>query len=119
MSCNSSRSAATTACTRGSASFKQPIDLTNFADRIIRGLASNLKELGVDDLVIQRMLRHGDVGTTRKSYIKVRNMKVEDAMRQLTQAFEALYRFCTASGAAKAGKLMKTCLLYTSDAADE
>ena len=88
-----------------------PIDLTNFADRIIkpalkksglkwygwhayrRGLASNLKELGIDDLVIQRILRHGDVGTTQKSYIKVRNMRVEDAMRQLAQAFEA----CTAS----------------------
>ena len=54
-----------------------------------RGLASNLKELGVDDLVIQRILRHGDVGTTQKSYIKVRNMKVENAMRQLAEAFEA------------------------------
>jgi integrase len=88
-----------------------PTDLTNLADRVIkpalkksglkwygwhayrRGLASNLKELGIDDLVIQRILRHGDVGTTRKSYIKVRNMKVEDAMRQLAQAFEA----CTGS----------------------
>jgi phosphatidylglycerol:prolipoprotein diacylglycerol transferase len=37
-----------------------------------RGFASNLKELGIDDLVIQRILRHGDVGTTQKSYIKVR-----------------------------------------------
>ena len=37
-------------------------------------------------------MRHGDVGTTRKSYIKVRNIKVEDAMRQLADAFEA----CTA-----------------------
>jgi integrase len=88
-----------------------PIDLTNFADRAVkpvlrksglkwygwhayrRGLATNLKELGIDDLVIQRILRHGDVGTTRKSYIKVRNMKVEEAMRQLAQAYEA----CTAS----------------------
>jgi hypothetical protein len=84
-----------------------PVDLTNFADRIIkpalkksglkwygwhayrRGLATNLKELGIDDLVIQRLLRHGDVGTTQKSYIKVRNMRVEDAMHQLAQAFEA------------------------------
>lgn len=88
-----------------------PIDLSNIADRIIkpalrkaglqwygwhayrRGLASNVKELGIDDLVIQQILRHGDVSTTRKSYIKVRNVKVEDAMRQLGQAFEA----CTAS----------------------
>jgi hypothetical protein len=48
-----------------------------------------LKELGIDDLVIQRIMRHGDVGTTRKSYIKVRNIKVEDAMHQLAQAYEA------------------------------
>jgi site-specific recombinase XerD len=84
-----------------------PIDLSNIADRIIkpalrkaglqwhgwhayrRGLASNLKELGIDDLVIQRIMRHGDVCTTRKSYIKVRNIKVEDAMHQLAQAYEA------------------------------
>ena len=39
--------------------------------------------------MIQRTLRHGDVGTTQKSYIKVRDMKVEDAMRHLAQAFEA------------------------------
>jgi len=87
-----------------------PIDLSNLADRLIkpalrkaglkwhgwhayrRGLASNLKGLGVDDLVIQQILRHGDVHTTRKSYIKVRNEEVEDAMRRLAQAFEA----CTA-----------------------
>jgi integrase len=60
-------------------------DLTNLADRIIkpalkksglkwygwhayrRGLES--KGTGIDDLVIQRILRHGDVGTTQKSYI--------------------------------------------------
>jgi integrase len=87
-----------------------PIDLSNVADRTVkpalkkvglnwwgwhayrRGLASNLKDLGIDDLVIQQILRHNDVGTTRNSYIKVRNVKVEDAMRQLGQAFEA----CTA-----------------------
>jgi integrase len=88
-----------------------PVDLSNLADRDIqprlqesglewrgwhayrRGLATSLKEPGIDDLVIQRILRHGDVGTTQKSYIKVRNVKVEDAMRQLAQAFEA----CTGS----------------------
>jgi hypothetical protein len=64
-----------------------PTDLTNLADRIIKpalkksglkwygwhayrtGLASNRKERGIDDLVIQRILRHGDVGTIQKSYI--------------------------------------------------
>jgi site-specific recombinase XerD len=73
------------------------MDLSNLADRVIqpplqesglkwhgwhayrRRLATNLKELGIDDLVIQRILRHGDVGTSQKSYIKVRNVKVEDA----------------------------------------
>jgi integrase len=34
-----------------------------------RGLASNLKSLGVDDMVIQRILRHDDVSTTQRSYI--------------------------------------------------
>lgn len=62
-------------------------------DAYRRGLATNLKELGIHDLVIQRILRHGDVGTTQKSYIKVRNVKVEDAMRQLAEAFEACAAF--------------------------
>jgi integrase len=35
-----------------------------------RGLATNLKQLGIDDLVIQAILRHSDVSTTRRSYIK-------------------------------------------------
>jgi len=96
-----------------------PIDLSNVADRIVkptlkkaglkwcgwhayrRGLASNSKELGIDDLVIQQILRHNDVGPTRKSCIKVRNLKVEDAMRQLGQAFEACTAFVQPSKALK------------------
>jgi len=64
------------------------LDLHNLAERVIRpvleeaglswygwhayrrGLATNLKSLGVDDLVIQAILRHTDVATTRRSYIK-------------------------------------------------
>jgi integrase len=87
-----------------------PLDLSNLVDRTIkptlksaglrwwgwhayrRGLASNLKALGIDDLTIQRIFRHKDVSTTRRSYIKVRDEKVEAAMKQLEQAFEA----CTA-----------------------
>jgi hypothetical protein len=76
--------------------------------RLSEGLASNLKEPGIDDLVIERILRHGDVGRAQKSYINVHDMKVEDAMRQLAQAFEAGTGSVTASGAAEAGKLMKT-----------
>jgi integrase len=35
-----------------------------------RGLASNLNRLGVDDSVIQRILRHSTVATTQNHYIK-------------------------------------------------
>ena len=35
-----------------------------------RGLATNLKQLGVDDLTIQAILRHSDVSVTRRAYIK-------------------------------------------------
>lgn len=48
-----------------------------------RGLASNLNELGVFDLTIQRILRHANVATTRKSYIKVRDHNVTAGMAQL------------------------------------
>jgi integrase len=48
-----------------------------------RGLASNLNELGLSDLTIQRILRHSNVTTTRKSYIKVREPQVIAGMAQL------------------------------------
>ncbi len=35
-----------------------------------RGLATNLRALGVDDLTISEILRHSDVDVTRQSYIK-------------------------------------------------
>ena len=35
-----------------------------------RGLASNLNRLGIDDSVIQRILRHTTVATTQNHYIK-------------------------------------------------
>jgi integrase len=48
-----------------------------------RGLGSNLNELGVADLTIQRILRHSNVTTTRKSYIKIREDNVTAGMAQL------------------------------------
>jgi len=48
-----------------------------------RGLASNLNDLGVPDLTIQRILRHANVATTRKAYIKVREPHVVAGMAQL------------------------------------
>lgn len=45
-----------------------------------RGLATNLNALGVSDLTIQRILRHGNVETTRKAYIKSLPQQSVDAM---------------------------------------
>jgi len=77
------------------------LDLDNLADRVIkpvfkangiewkgwhayrRGLATNLHELGVPDKVIQAILRHEDVSTTQRSYIKTVPRVVTDAMNQL------------------------------------
>jgi integrase len=75
--------------------------LDNLADRILkpifkanglkwkgwhayrRGLATNLHELGVPDIVIQAILRHEDVRTTQRSYIKTVPRVVTAAMKRL------------------------------------
>jgi integrase len=77
------------------------LDLDNLADRVIkpvlkanglkwkgwhayrRGLATNLHELGIPDKVIQAILRHEDVKTTQRSYIKTVPSVVTDAMKRL------------------------------------
>lgn len=51
-----------------------------------RGIASNLFELGCDDLTVQRVLRHSKVQVTREKYIKVRNPKLDEAMEKLSNA---------------------------------
>jgi integrase len=48
-----------------------------------RGLASNLNRLGVDDSVIQRILRHSNVTTTQTHYIRTVNADAVDAMNAL------------------------------------
>lgn len=78
-----------------------PVDLANVANRIIkpllevhglrwkgwhgfrRGLATNLKALGVDDMTIMAIIRNGDVQTTRKHYIKTIPAHVQAAMDAL------------------------------------
>ncbi len=80
------------------------IDLDNLAARVMRpylkahglewhgwhayrrGLASNLKQLAVDDLTIQAILRHSDVAVTRKHYIKTIPAEVTEAMQKLARA---------------------------------
>jgi integrase len=48
-----------------------------------RGLATNLRALGVDDLTIKDILRHSDVSVTRASYIKRVDERSVEAMDRL------------------------------------
>ena len=50
-----------------------------------RGLATNLKELGVPDTTIQCILRHENVDTTRRFYIKTAPQVAWDAMKKLEE----------------------------------
>jgi integrase len=77
------------------------LDLDNLSDRVIkpiskanglelkgwhayrRALATNLHELGVPDIVIQAILRHEDIRTTQRSYIKTVPRVVTAAMKRL------------------------------------
>jgi integrase len=82
----------------------QPLSLDNLVTRIIkptlrlsglkwrgwhafrRGLATNLKRLGVDDKTIQRILRHSDVTTTQNIYIQTAPADAVAAMELLERA---------------------------------
>ena len=48
-----------------------------------RGLASNLNRLGVDDSVIQAILRHSTVAVTQRCYIKTTSHDAIAAMQRL------------------------------------
>ena len=50
-----------------------------------RGLASNLNRLGVDDSVIQAILRHSHVSVTQACYIKTNKPELEAAMRNFSE----------------------------------
>jgi len=54
-----------------------------------RGLASNLNRLGVDDSVIQRMLRHSNISVTQTYYIKTAGDDVRNAMGKLEENYAA------------------------------
>jgi len=51
-----------------------------------RGLATNLRELGIPDDVIQRILRHADIATTREHYAKTLPKRVRKAMSKLDRS---------------------------------
>ena len=48
-----------------------------------RGLATNLNRLGVDDLVIQRILRDSNVVVTQACYVKTASEDAKAAMQKL------------------------------------
>jgi integrase len=54
-----------------------------------RGLSTNLHELGVDDITIQRICRHDDVATTQRHYIKTRDERTAAAMKKLERALKS------------------------------
>ena len=64
-----------------------------------RGLASNLNRLGVDDSVIQRILRHSTVATTQTHYIKTASPDAIAAMRQFSEAL--MCSTCAPDGACR------------------
>lgn len=51
-----------------------------------RGLATNLHDLGVDDLTIQRILRHREVSVTQRCYIKTLPQQTIDALAKVELA---------------------------------
>jgi integrase len=55
-----------------------------------RGLATTLYGLGVDDLMVQQILRHGEVAVTRRHYIKTTSEQTVQAMAKLESAYSEL-----------------------------
>jgi integrase len=56
-----------------------------------RGLATNLNRVGVDDSVIQRILRHSNVAVTQACYIKTASEDAKAAMQKLETALNDTY----------------------------
>jgi integrase len=55
------------------------------------GLATNLNRLGVDDSVIQRIMRHSNVAVTQACYIKTASEDAKAAMQKLETALNDTY----------------------------
>jgi integrase len=59
-----------------------------------RGLATNLHAMGVDDMTIQRILRHSNVAVTQACYIKTLPETVGAAMEKFNRAVSLLCSDC-------------------------
>jgi integrase len=73
-----------------------------------RGLATNLHALGVEDLTIQKILRHSDVSITQRYYIKTLPQQSIDAMTKLEESIGEAGLICNESASeAGASKLVQ------------
>jgi integrase len=70
-----------------------------------RGLASNLNRLGVDDSVIQGILRHSTVAVTQRCYIKTVPDDAQAAMKKLSEALACSN--CAPNGESARGTLLQ------------
>jgi integrase len=57
-----------------------------------RGLASNLNRLGIDDSVIQAILRHSDISVTQRCYIKTARPEATAAMKQFSAKLDEVLK---------------------------
>lgn len=55
-----------------------------------RGIASNLYELGADEKVVQRVLRHAKAHVTKERYIKAFDPAVLAAMKRMETTLDAM-----------------------------
>ena len=55
-----------------------------------RGVASNLYELGENEKIVQRILRHANPHVTKERYIKAFDPAVLDAMQRLQATVDVL-----------------------------
>ncbi|HTJ86030.1 MAG TPA: hypothetical protein VL349_02125 [Terriglobales bacterium] len=72
-----------------------------------RGLATNLRALGVDDLTIKEILRHSDVSVTRASYIKRVDEKSIEAMDRLESEIRKPVQSVTTEGVPNRAKVSR------------
>lgn len=88
--------------------FGRPLDLKNLANRVIiprlkkkkiewhgyhsfrRGLGTNLYHLKTPDNIIQAILRHADLATTMKHYVKPMSPDVKAAMSKLSRVLNGM-----------------------------
>ena len=55
-----------------------------------RGIASNLYELGADEKIVQRVLRHAKAHVTKERYIKAFDPAVLAAMKRMETTLDAM-----------------------------